>query len=361
MYCTWKDNWNEAKIHYERWWRREGLVVANWGSGIPVERAVHDAADPGEPSSLEQQYIDPDWIARREQYTLARKVFPLDMLPIAFPDIGTVCLAPLLGATPEYAPSNIWYKPDPEFGPENDRDLRVDRHTVAWRRLIEATRRVKELAGARYFTGCPAICPNLDVLSEVRGTEALMMDLVLQPEWVHRKLEEIHRAFVETYQEIYDITREEDGSSAFAYFMIWAPGTVCLAQCDTAGMISREMFVEFVQPYLRKQCDFLDYTLYHVDGPMALQTVDPLLEIESLDAIEYTPGPTVPGGGDPHWFELYRKIKSAGKAVQVVEVLPSELEPLLDAIGPDGTYVHVDCFDEGEIESVAKIVDRYRV
>ena len=103
-------------------------------------------------------------------------------------------------------------------------------------------------AGARYFTGCPAICPNLDVLSEVRGTEALMMDLVLEPEWVHRKLDEIHRAFVETYQEIYDITREEDGSSVFAYFMIWAPGTVCLAQCDTAGMISREMFVVFVRP-----------------------------------------------------------------------------------------------------------------
>lgn len=37
MYCSWKDNWSDAKIHYERWWEREGLVVANW---IARRRAV---------------------------------------------------------------------------------------------------------------------------------------------------------------------------------------------------------------------------------------------------------------------------------------------------------------------------------
>jgi hypothetical protein len=47
-------------------------------------------------------------------------------------------------------------------------------------------------------------------------------------------------------------------------------------------------------------------------------------------------------GENSHWFDLYNKIKKAGKAIQVVHVLPDEVIPLLDAIGPEGTNIHVN-------------------
>ena len=36
---------------------------------------------------------------------------------------------------------------------------------------------------------------RLDVLAEIRGTQNLMMDLVMEPEWVHAKLQEIETAY----------------------------------------------------------------------------------------------------------------------------------------------------------------------
>ncbi len=360
MYCTWKENWEDSKQNYIKWWKRESMVVSNWGSGIPLDRMVHQAEDPGPFTSLDQKYRDPSWIAMNEHYRQARLAAPLDMLPIAFPDIGTVSLAPMLGAVPQLGENNIWYNHDPSFGPEQDRTLVFDRNAEWWNIISDSARAVKHMAGGKYFTGLPAICPNLDVLAEIRGTENLMMDMVLNPEWVHSKLEEIQNVFEEIYTELYHIIKEEDGSSVMGYFMVWAPGRVCLAQCDTAAMISPGMFEEFVIPYTRRQCDFQDFSIYHVDGPMALKTVDPLLEIESLDAVEFTPGPNVPAGGDPYWYDLYKKIRKAGKCVQAVEVKPSQIVPLIDAVGPEGLYIHVDCYDLKEFESVIRAVEPYR-
>ena len=30
----WKDNWEEVRVHHERWWRRDGLVVVPY---VPPE------------------------------------------------------------------------------------------------------------------------------------------------------------------------------------------------------------------------------------------------------------------------------------------------------------------------------------
>ncbi len=360
MYGTWKEDWTAIRERYRRWWNREGLIVANWGSGIPLDTPLREAVNPGTPESLDQKYRDPAWIAASEHYKQACLATPLDMLPIAFPDIGTVSLAPMLGATPSFGPENIWYTHDPDFSPENDRVLTFDENAEWWKIISDSAKAVKATAQDRYFTGLPAICPNLDALAEIRGTQDLMMDLILSPEWVHAKLDEIETAFEAAYSKLYDIVKYEDGSSVMGYFMVWAPGTICLAQCDTAAMISGDMYEEFVIPYLRRQCDFQDYSIYHVDGPMAVKTVDPILEIDSLDAVEFTPGPNVPGGGDPHWFDMYKKIKDAGKCVQVVEVEPEEIVPLLDAIGPDGTYVMVNCYDMKTLEKVERAVEPYR-
>lgn len=111
---------------------------------------------------------------------------------------------------------------------------------------------------------------------------------------------------------------------------------------------------------MRKQCEYLDYSLYHVDGPNAVASIDPLLEIELLTALEFTPGPQVPGGGDPYWYDMYKKIKAAGKSVQAVDIKPEDVEPLLDNVGPEGMYLMIEFETEKEIDYVSKIVEKYR-
>ena len=40
-----------------------------------------------------------------------------------------------------------------------------------------------------------------------------------------------------------------------------------------------------------------------------------LLEIEELNAIQWTPGVGQPQGGDPCWYDLYKRIRAGGKAI----------------------------------------------
>jgi hypothetical protein len=88
--------------------------------------------------------------------------------------------------------------------------------------------------------------------------------------------------------------------------------------------------------------------------------LDSLLEIEELDAIEWTPQAGIPGGGDPRWYDLYRRILAAGKGVQAVGVAPAEVIPLLDAVGPAGMYLMVSAGSETAARKLEEQVEGYR-
>ena len=92
-------------------------------------------------------------------------------------------------------------------------------------------------------------------------------------------------------------------------------------------------------PALTEQCERLDYSMFHLDGHQCTKHLDLLLDIDGLDAIEWTPDPQVPKGGNEKWHSMYRKILDAGKSVQAIGVKPEEVEPLLDAVGGKGMYI----------------------
>jgi hypothetical protein len=83
------------------------------------------------------------------------------------------------------------------------------------------------------------------------------------------------------------------------------------------------------------------------------------LQIAPLDAIEWTPQAGIETGGHPRWYDLYRRILAAGKSVQVVGVQPSEVRPLLDAIGREGVYLLVQFQHERQVEEVLQRVGSY--
>lgn len=115
----------------------------------------------------------------------------------------------------------------------------------------------------------------------------------------------------------------------------------------------------FVVPALTAQCEWLDHSLYHLDGTQATKHLDSLLAIKSLDAIEWTPQAGIETGGNKRWYDLYRRVLAAGKSVQVVNVEPDEVPPLLDAIGRKGAYMLIQFKDEREAEQVGELVGDY--
>ncbi len=361
MACAWKDNWEETKRHFCHWWCREGLVLGTWGhlrDGKPRE----EVEDPGWVEDVTERYTNPEWRTASNHYGLARGRFPADTLPIANVGLGPGTLATYLGSEPEFVEGTVWYHPIEEDAPDPEEwpPFEFDPDSRWWQLTETALRRQADLADGRYLVGCPDLIENIDILASLRGTQPMLMDMATRPEWVDRKMEEITDAWIEAYDRIYEIIKLEDGSSAFWAFMIWGPGKTAKLQCDAGAMISPEMFERFIVPGLTEQCRHTDYSMFHLDGHQCIPHLDLLLDIEELDAIEWTPDPQVPQGGDPEWYDMYRRILDAGKSVQALVPRTDRIVPLLDAVGGAGMCVLTQFEDEAAAEELARAVEPYR-
>jgi hypothetical protein len=357
----WKANWDQTQQRFVNWWDRKGLLIGMWGApeaGRPVHETV---AAPVPPDSVEERYCNAAFRAAENHYRLSRSVFPLDVLPSAITDLGPGSLALFLGARPGFAEDTVWFHPsiEQELEPEKLPPLRFDPHHPWWRKTEDIIRRCTELSRGKYTVGCPDLIENVDVLSSLRGAQTLLMDMIERPEWVEQKILEINDVWFAAYSRIYDFIKLEDGSSTFGAFYIWGPGKVAKLQCDASAMFSPKMYRQFVVPALTAQCEWLDQSLYHLDGTQAMVHLDSLLAIQPLDAIEWTPQAGIETGGNKRWHDLYRRILAAGKSVQIVNVELDEVIPLLDAIGPKGVYMLIQFKDEREAEQVRKLVEPY--
>ena len=179
----------------------------------------------------------------------------------------------------------------------------------------------------------------------LKGTDKVLLDTVMQPEVLEQQMQQINDIYFKVFDELYDIIREGD-EMAFCYFSSWAPGKMSKLQSDISTMISEDDYRRFVQPFIREQCQKIDYTLYHLDGVGAMHHLPALLEIEELNAIQWTPGVGEPQGGSPKWYDLYKKILAGGKSIMACWVTLDELKPLLDNIGADGVHLEMDFHNE---------------
>jgi hypothetical protein len=244
--------------------------------------------------------------------------------------------------------------------PEQRPPLRFDPQNRWWKVHKATLKACAELAENRYVVGCPDLVENVDTLASLRDSQRLLMDMIERPDWVTQKLAEINQAFFEVYDRIYDIIKLPGGGAVFGAFHIWGPGKTVKVQCDASAMFSTAMFEQFVVPALAEQCEWLDCSIFHLDGEHCIRHLDALLAIDALDAIEWTPNPKVPSGGDPAWYDMYRRILDAGKSVQAVGVKPEEVLPLLDAVGGKGMYIMTTFESEAHAEAMSRQVEPYR-
>lgn len=369
----WKENWSELQHRFDYFWQRTGFILSMWNGYFPTgkqtctspemdfENLETEMSAIKRTNTWENFYTNPGLVALHQRHAVCHGIYPGDLIPFSYCDWGTITLAPMFGANQHFSEETVWYtKPASPISPENNFDLILQDNNSWFLKLQELAQVGTEYAKDKYLCGAPATCGGLDVLSELRGASELCLDLVLEPEWVKQKLKEINFANRKAFDTIYEIMKDEEGSMFHAFFMIWGRGKTALIQCDFAALISENHFREFQVPSIIDACSYLDNSLYHVDGPDALRTIDALLEIEGLDCIEFTPGPQVPQGGDSKWYPLYRKILEAGKCVQVVEMKAKEVEPLLNAIGTNGVYMMVNFQSEEELRETIKVVEKYR-
>jgi hypothetical protein len=350
----WKDGWETTRRHYLDWWGGRGLVISMW-EHLEVDGICHEQVPAPPPArDLEQRWFDAEWRAADIHHRLAHSELRADILPVANTHLGPGSLAAILGAELVGGADTIWIEARAPDAP-----VLLERSSPGLSVHLDLVRACRRLSEGRYLVGCPDLVEGIDTLAGLRGVVPVMEQIHADPEGLERDLQAVNDAWFDVFEQIYQVINV-DGEMAFCYFSLWAPGRMAKLQCDASVMIGPDHFRRFVVPFIEQQCRWLDYSLYHLDGVQAIRHLDALLAIEELDAVQWTPGVGQPQGGDPSWYELYRRVRAAGKSVMATWVEVDELAPLLDAIGPNGVHLLMDFRSPRDIDAALTIAEHYR-
>ena len=362
-------NWDEIKQHHERWWNAENSDRPLLAIQAPAVRGVYSpAADRwarssiGEnepmqtqmtPEACERYWTDFDTVLNRYLALFECYHFTAETYPRMFANLGVANLALFLGGVPIFNEDTIWYKH--VFEDIEAADIAFDKANKWLKWSLEYTKFAVGQANGRYLVGIPDINEHLDVLSCLFNSEQVMYDLLDHPDDVHRLLRKIQSAWFESYDLHSALCTDGDGFCNYGPFQLLGKGKVGKLQCDVSAMFSIDMFDEFALPYLKDQANYLDKSLYHLDGVDALKHLDSVLSIQSLTALQWTPGAGKLDGGDECWDSLYQKALDAGKNIYAL-VAPQNLARFIKKFGSRGVYIVTGALDGAQGEELVQMV-----
>ncbi len=312
-----KKNWPETQQKWLAYWKRQNPgtpllhVVARHENKIDPVRAELLKS-----RNMRDKYLDAERIAERYRFYCESSEFLAESFPNVSVDFGPGSMAAYLGCEVDFQPRTVWFEPFvtdwAEIAP-----LAFDANAKWFQRHIELFRKVRQLAGDDFYVGIPDIIENLDILASMRGAQDLIFDMMDEPDEIAARVDQVTKAYFDYYDRFYDLAKDKDGGSCFTVFQIWGPGRTAKLQCDFSAMISPQQFRDFVQGSLAEQTRKLDSVLYHLDGPDAIRHLDALMEIDGIDALQWTSGDYAPDGAHEEWFGIYDKAVKAGKGLWV--------------------------------------------
>jgi len=351
-----KQDWKEVKKIYETWWdkklnyplleitsRKKGardIDFSGW-EFLKYKCCPEKAID-----------IFEEWCENRY---FAAESFPNLWMNLGPGSLAAYCTG-FLGF--DEKTRTAWFEKPMPWDEVEKLELKEDNE---WWRYTKYITEISSKRGKdKFIVGTTDIGGILDVLSSFRGAQNLLIDLIEAPDKVLNMSDKILKDWFYVYEELNNIINKyQEGTSA--WMGIWCHKKWYPLQCDFSAMISPKMFETFVKPYLIEQCKFLDYTIYHLDGPGQIPHLDILLDIPELTGIQWVPGAGNPQCDSPKYFPMYRKILDKDKLL----ILNSfdnldNIPAMLQEIGFKNILISAGLNDEDETEMfVKKIKETY--
>lgn len=332
-----KENWEATREKWCNYWKQKNTgrplmgVIARkpeiepFSDGKPVEGGVADVICQGKyynlPEDLkwtdmEDKYQNADRIVARYRQFCETHAFLGESFPNLDVDFGPGSLAAYLGSNIVFREDTVWFEhcvddweqvPPFTFDPENP-----------WfQKHYALVQRCRELVGDDYPIDMPDLMENIDVLVSLRGAQDTLYDMIDEPELIAERIAQIDKIYYEYYDRFQEVIRDADGGNAYTVFQIWGPGRTIKLQCDFSVMMSPQNFRDFILESLRQQARRADQVLYHLDGPDAIRHLDALMEIDEINAVQWTSGDAGPDGTLEDWDVIYDKVRKAGKSLWI--------------------------------------------
>jgi len=189
---------------------------------------------------------------------------------------------------------------------------------------------------------------HLDALCALRDPAETCMDIMDDPDAVVQALNGIAATYPEIFEAFYtDGCMEKRGSIG------WGPtylekGRFAIVSCDFSCLLGAEQGKKFFLPYVEQEIDYLDRSLYHLDGKDALVHLEHLLAIEKLDCIQWVPGAGAPRSIE--WMDLLKKIQQVGKSLWIFDWTPDEIRTHFRELDPAKVVFSVHCDSQDDAE-----------
>lgn len=361
-----KKNWEETQIKFANWWNHKNtgrplmsIIVKKEGTDILLpEELIYKNRD--------DKYLNVEQMVARYRYYCSTHEFIAESFPNMSVDFGPGSLAAYLGSDIIFNEDTVWFTEIingdswDEYG-----DISYDEHNVWWIRHQEIAQKASELIGDDFLLAIPDIMENIDVLQSLRGASNLIFDLMDEPETIKKLIGQIDDIYFKYYDKFYNIMKDSKGGSCYTVFQVYGEGKTGKIQCDFSAMISPQQFREFVLESLRKQAKQLDYVLYHLDGPDAIRHLDAIMEIDEIDALQWTSGDHGPDGTLEDWYIIYDKARAAGKSLWV-KVYSGDIndwirgvDKLVERYGSHSLFLHFPEMNQTDADKLMAHANKY--
>lgn len=307
-------------------------------------------------ATAEEFWLDTEYRAELALALVMNTAWMGDTLPTAFPDLGPDFFAACYGGQLRFTESTSFIVPFLKRWEDAD-DLRFDWRHPYFLKMEELYRAYLEIGKNRFYTGWPDLHPGGDCLVGFRGPANLAMDLIDDRAALQACLQRVTQDFLRVYDHYYTKLCRA-GQPCTGWPDIVSTYKWHVPSNDFSYMISPADFDEIFLEGLREENRAMEANVHHLDGPGCRNHLDSLLGIAELNMIQWVWG--AGRGRASDYLDLFRKIQAAGKGVQIQEVALDELDVILEALKPNGVWMHVNATNREEAAQVMQKIRRWK-
>lgn len=343
--------WDKSRERFKAFW--QGKIIDR--CLIAVKAPIGKTEVPKTGDTFLRR-TDPETIIKNKRAEFSETYFAGEAFPQIFIDLGAGGHAGFFkGARYKLEENTVWFFPSCE---EPD-ELVFDPESFLYKKTLSLASDLARDSRGDYIVSMPDCTGNADALAHLLGTETLLEMMLDEPDKVKRALARIEEAYESAMKGVYErVGRVNGGGSSVGWLNTWAPGFHAQMQCDMSVMISNDMFEDFIMPELRRQCEFLDYPLYHFDGVEQIRHLKSILSIPELKAIQWTQVSGQPPATE--YIKYLKQIQDAGKNLVII-VGKEQIEPLLNSLSPEGLLLVTEASDPKEADEIVSFTEKRTV
>ncbi len=351
------ENYKVVLAEYEKFWERKNtkrpiLGISYQKPGTTPYRA---------PKTLEEKWLDSEYKYNSFKHNTAITEYIAEGIPMHWTNYGPGCLAGCIGSSFVLQPDTVWFDSKQLITDwENPPEISFDEKSELWQYLIKEQALFASDPNAHFsITDIGGI---MDVVASLRGTQNLLYDLYDYPDEVKEFAQKVKAEWNKLFDKQLEIVRNA-GQPYNTWMNVPSAKPWYAIQCDFCYMISPNQFSEFVLPDIVDQVNYMERSIYHLDGVGELPHLDMLLDIPNLTGIQWVPGAGIEPERDEKWFGIYRKIQDKKKNLVLSNGISEHdmagVERLIKSIDPAGVYLHIDCSCKEKAEEMLEKITRW--